>query len=155
MEEEIRLHKLPGSPTLAEVQRKIEASSLESVAYEYGMSSFSFELMLQRYKEGKGDTESAFTSGGERYQTLLSFGKLFSFVGWAVVVLGGGGMVVLGVQGEMAWSVLAGIGVAIYGLLIVAGGQAISCFVSIENNTHATLLVQQNMLALMQKKQEG
>jgi len=44
---------------------------------------------------------------------------------------------------------VTGLLVAVYGLILVASGQGISCFVSLENNTHATMVAQQAMLSLM------
>jgi len=101
------------------------------------------------------------TTDSERFKTLLAFGKFFSFIGWVVVIIGvivsfvgvsqlgqrsgfGGGTSPLGPAG-----LVAGLLVAVYGLILVASGQGISCFVSIENNTHATMVAQQAILSLI------
>ena len=102
------------------------------------------------------------TAENQRYKTLLAFGKFFSFIGWVVVVIGGiiffvglsqlgqrdlfGGSSSIGSMG-----LVTGLLVAIYGIMLVASGQGISCFVSIENNTHATMLAQQAILNIMHK----
>jgi len=101
------------------------------------------------------------TTDSERFKTLLAFGKFFSFIGWVVVIIGviisfvgvsqlgqrsgfGGGTSPLGPAG-----LVSGLLVAVYGLILVASGQGITCFVSIENNTHATMVAQQAILNLM------
>jgi hypothetical protein len=77
-------------------------------------------------------------------------GKIISTLGWIVVA--GGGVVgfvamaaVAGLQGRRGGNPLGiilaggpGLLVSIGGMLVVAAGQAISCFISIEKNTHAT-----------------
>jgi hypothetical protein len=88
-------------------------------------------------------------------------GSIISALGW-IVVAGGGivGFVAMvamaGLQGRRGGTGLGallagapGLLVAISGVLIVAAGQAISCFISIEANTHATLEAQTAILKSM------
>ena len=74
------------------------------------------------------------------FKTLLGFGKFISGLGWVLVVLGLfgilSGLVTSGPARILA--VIGGIYVITYGILIVASGQAISCFVAIERNTRLT-----------------
>lgn len=86
------------------------------------------------------------TTESERFKTLLAFGKFFSFLGWVVVVIG---VIIPSGFTRGPEGLVAGLLVAVYGLILVASGQGISCFVSIENNTHATMVAQQAILSLM------
>jgi hypothetical protein len=93
-----------------------------------------------------------------RFQTLKSMGQVISVLGW--ITVGGGGIVsfvamaaVAGLEGRRGGSGLGviiaagpGLLVAIFGALIVAAGQTISCFVSIEKNTHAAWEAQKAVL---------
>lgn len=90
-----------------------------------------------------------------KYGTLYSLGKFVSFLGWLCVVLGGlaviAGLVMLGSDSRMgqpaSLPVLGGgVFAALWGVLIVAQGQLMACFVSIEENTRetATLVKQQD-----------
>ena len=74
------------------------------------------------------------------YGTLRVVGKINSIVGWLVVLVGfvlvvggmeGGGQVNLAI-------ILPGIGIFVVGLLVVASGQMISCFVDTERHTRAS-----------------
>lgn len=98
----------------------------------------------------------------QRYKTLLAFGKFFSFIGWVIVVIGAiiifVGLSQFGQRSAFGGSspfgpmgLVTGLLVAVYGIMLVASGQGISCFVSIENNTYATMLAQQAILNLMSK----
>ncbi len=114
----------------------------------------------------------------QRFKTLLAFGKFFSFIGWLVVGIGVI-MFLLGLSqlqprspftgptsqldptGVLASvlpvgpiGLLAGLLVTVYGLMLVASGQGISCFVSLENNTHATMAAQQAILTIMRARAE-
>lgn len=51
--------------------------------------------------------------------------------------------------------VMGGLGVAAHGFLVVVSGQGISCFVSIENHTHASLLSQRKTLELLSGPEGG
>ena len=90
-----------------------------------------------------------------RFSTLTGLGTFITFAGWIVVIVGavllfmglsklgdrsafGGGMSFMGLA--------SGVGVVLYGLLMVAAGQAITCFVSIENNTFETMQTQRRLL---------
>lgn len=89
-----------------------------------------------------------------RFNTLLSIGKLISGIGWVFVGLGAlaaiiGIIVAISEAGnrysggeQAALSLAAGLGgglwAAVMGILIVAQGQVLSCFVAIERNTRST-----------------
>lgn len=99
----------------------------------------------------------------QRFKTLVGFGKFFSFVGWVFVVIGGVSLILAMSQagrmsrsfggGEMLLMAFVPAVVSVLsGLLMVAGGQSISCFVSIEQNTHATMLAQQTFLSFMREQ---
>ena len=74
------------------------------------------------------------------FKTLLGFGKLISGLGWILVIIGAfvslTGFTNSGM--ESLFFILGGLVVAIMGLFMVANGQLISCFVSIERNTRQT-----------------
>lgn len=74
------------------------------------------------------------------FKTLLAFGKFISGLGWVIVLLGLfgtlSGLVISGPARIIA--LIGGIYVITSGILIVAFGQAISCFVAIERNTRLT-----------------
>jgi len=93
-----------------------------------------------------------------RFRTLLGFGKFFSLLGW-VIVFGGAflvslGMGQFGLRSGMGGGIIPtgpamlvfGVGLILYGFVMVASGQFISCFVSLESNTYVTKLLQQNIL---------
>ena len=88
----------------------------------------------------------------KRYKTLLSLGKLISIIGWFVVFLGGILFIVgLGQLNEgygimSASGLVSGIIVSVFGLICVAFGQVISCFVSIENNTNSSMSFQKKIM---------
>jgi|GEM_PF-2068077 len=97
----------------------------------------------------------------QRFRTLSGFGKFFSFLGW-VIVFGGAflvlkGMEQFGPQSGMGGGLIPtgpamlvfGGGLILYGFAMIAGGQFISCFVSLENNTYVTKLLQQNILKFL------
>lgn len=89
-----------------------------------------------------------------RFNTLLSIGKLISGIGWVFVGLGALAAVIgiiaaisqagnsFGGGERAVLSLAAGLGGgllnAIIGILIVAQGQVLSCFVAIERNTRST-----------------
>ncbi|OGD22172.1 MAG: hypothetical protein A2W03_09785 [Candidatus Aminicenantes bacterium RBG_16_63_16] len=95
------------------------------------------------------------TKESQRFSTLLGFGQIFSLVGWVIVAVGAI-LFVLGLNevgkrslfssGVSLLDLVIGLLVAVIGFTLVAGGQAISCFVSIERNTHSILLLQQAVL---------
>ena len=83
-----------------------------------------------------------------RFAELLSVGIIMEKVGWGVVVLGAivaisglvsciedSGML----RGIGAISFSAGLLTAAFGYLVVAFAQVLSCFVSMEQNTHKTV----------------
>jgi hypothetical protein len=78
------------------------------------------------------------------YNTLLLVGKINSFLGWIIVVIGAFGFIG-GIMSSFAEDIFAiipmGIGllIALVGILVVASGQVFSCFVSIERNSKATV----------------
>jgi hypothetical protein len=99
---------------------------------------------------GSIEEKSDSNGGSKDYSTLLTLSKLSSFLGWVVVVIGilmfFGGMV-------SGWSFLAvslpGIGVSILGILVVAFGQTISCFVDTERHARASSETLKEILAKM------
>ena len=74
------------------------------------------------------------------FKTLLGFGKFISGLGWAAVILGlFGVLIVLATLRQTGIiAVIGGIYVILSGILIVTLGQVISCFVAIERNTRLT-----------------
>lgn len=80
-----------------------------------------------------------------RFKTLLALGKTLSTVGW--VIVGFAGLTLLlslasctsGNKFEGTIGFIIGILTAGFGYLVVANGQIISCFVSMEDNTHKTV----------------
>lgn len=82
-----------------------------------------------------------------QFKTLLGYGKFISGLGWIVIIIG-----IIAIIGGFASGSEVGVGVAvgslifiILGIGMVASGQLISCFVSIERNTRATYeLLKQN-----------
>jgi len=90
---------------------------------------------------------------GYDYLTLLSLGKVVSAIGWVVVALGVVGIAIsvfqfVGGEKTAVLSLLGGIPTALLGVLAVAFGQQISCFVAIERNTRGT----QELLRRMNEK---
>ena len=74
------------------------------------------------------------------FKTLLSYGKFMSGIGWFMVVLGACAVILtLSYIAVVSLTALAAVLVAIlviaFGIGMVASGQLISCFVSIEKNT--------------------
>lgn len=128
-------------------------------------------INIYRNNTKKGEKEM--NSINPRFKTLSMTGTVISTIGRVQVVfsvmLAGGGVLVtmlmqlldnesnafiIGVAG-----VILGVLAAVGGILYVAFGQVISCFVSTEDNTHATdekiqalIVVQQEMLQIMKKQ---
>ncbi|MEO0083851.1 MAG: hypothetical protein ABIK33_05680 [candidate division WOR-3 bacterium] len=74
------------------------------------------------------------------FGTLLGYGKFISFIGWVFVFIGVIVIIValVGALGRKNFSImgiLPGVIIAISGIMTVASGQVISCFVAIEKNT--------------------
>ena len=110
-------------------------------------------------------TEADFDN--DRFRTLLGFGKFFSFLGW-VIVLGGAllsflGIGQLGQRGGMGGGLIPtgstllvlGVSLILYGFAMVASGQFLSCFVSLESNTYVTKLLQQNILKFLRDQTQS
>jgi len=82
-----------------------------------------------------------------RFNTLLSLGRFISFFGWLIVIaaciaiLYGFGEL----KGAGSFALFGGIIGLINGLILVAVGQLISCFVSIEHNTFETNNILQSL----------
>ena len=75
-----------------------------------------------------------------RFSTLLGVGQFVAIIGW-LITIGGGVTFIAGIAANKAASlitVIGGIAAVAIGLLIVATGQSIACFVSIEKNTYET-----------------
>lgn len=88
------------------------------------------------------------TDFNSRFKTLLAFGKTLSTVGQIIIGVGGlvafigfvsfvWGDAISKPFGLIAWA--TGLLMVGLGYLIVANGQIISCFVSMEDNTHKTV----------------
>jgi hypothetical protein len=99
---------------------------------------------------------------GQRFKSLGFFGQIISFVGWVTVVVGVLAVVLSLSQVQQrdnvaamlaGMGVMGGLGVVASGFLMVVSGQSISCFVSIENNTHALLVAQRKTLDLLTDQQ--
>ncbi len=100
----------------------------------------------------------------DRFRTLLGFGKFFSFLGWLIVLAGALlsflGMGQFGQRGGMGGGliptapalIILGVSLILFGFAMVASGQFLSCFVSLENNTYVTKLLQQNMIKFLRDK---
>jgi hypothetical protein len=91
-------------------------------------------------RSGRATTAKAAPTGYQ-FRVLLGYGKAISSLGWIVVLMGIIGFIIglanLG-HGPGILLLAGGIIISIFGLIIVASGQIISCFVSIERNTRAT-----------------
>lgn len=80
-----------------------------------------------------------------RFKSLLALGRTITIIGW--VIVGFAGLTLLlslasctsGNKFEGTIGFIIGILTAGFGYLVVANGQIISCFVSIEDNTHKTV----------------
>ena len=72
------------------------------------------------------------SSNREPFQMLEVFGRVLTWIGWAVVVFG----ILFGLFGYS--SLLMGLGIAVQGILIAVVGQSVVCFVAIERNTRRT-----------------
>jgi NAD-dependent SIR2 family protein deacetylase len=74
------------------------------------------------------------------FKTLLSYGSAISFIGWVIVIFAAIGLIIsLSNRNIKVVGLMAAIPTAAFGIVIVSYGQLISCFVSIERNTKATL----------------
>ena len=85
------------------------------------------------------------------FGTLLFLGEILSFLGWVVLVIS---ILVALISFFTTEFIIAGgalLGIPI-GLLVVAGGQMISCFVSTERNTKDTHGVLKQILDKMEDK---
>ena len=82
------------------------------------------------------DTEAIIESSSD-YSTLRFIGKINSFIGWLAVGVGVL-MIIVGLGFNQFGFVaigLPGFGLCLFGLLVVASGQMISCFVDTERHT--------------------
>lgn len=103
---------------------------------------------------GNGQAPAEAHPGERRFKTLLSISNFISGLGWVIVGLGalvaiigivsavsqagnrfGGGQAVLSLTTGLG----GGLWAAVSGILMVAFGQVVSCFVAIEHNTRSTL----------------
>lgn len=100
---------------------------------------------------GNGKAPVGAQPSERRFKTLLSISNFISGLGWVIVGLGAlvgviGVIAAMSLPPPMEEAVFAltvglggGIWVAVSGILIVAFGQVVSCFVAIERNTRSTL----------------
>lgn len=107
--------------------------------------------ILELEKRSEEERETTATTGTSRlwdspesthynYKALLLFGKIISFVGWAVLLIGAAILLLSLLQSGIDKALVAspGLVAAVLGFLIVTWGQTISCFVATERNTRAT-----------------
>lgn len=89
-----------------------------------------------------GDTSSASgrQGGANDFMTLSAYGRFVSGFGWLVAFLGIIG-VILGISSKEFGiiGILGGVFTIIFGVGLVVNGQIVSCFVSIERNTRASV----------------
>jgi uncharacterized Zn finger protein (UPF0148 family) len=89
----------------------------------------------------KETSSSTPTPAARDYSTLMFIGKMNSVLGW-IVVLGGVIAIFVGFGAPSQLAILTisfpGLFAAIIGLLVVASGQMISCFVSTERHSKET-----------------
>jgi len=80
------------------------------------------------------------TTLNRNFNTLLTFGSVISSAGWIIVAIAVIGIFVsFTLMGSLRYvGILIAVLTAASGMVIVSYGQLISCFVSIERNTHAT-----------------
>lgn len=97
----------------------------------------------------------------QRFLTLLSLGKTLSTIGWIIVAVSGL-LIILslgscsdGDKLEGTIMFIIGFLSAGIGYLIVANGQMISCFVSIENNTHKTSNLLDKLIGTINKQESS
>lgn len=96
-----------------------------------------------------------------RFTTLLGLGKFITFMGWVVVIIGAIIFLYsLSQLGERSMfrnmstaGLITGMVIAVNGLILVATGQIISCFVAIEGNTYDTIQMQKTILSFMKNQQ--
>lgn len=83
--------------------------------------------------------EQSFSSSS--FKTLAGIGRFVEVIGWLAFGVGAIGMLICLVKINEQWAkfmILIWSGAFLLGILIVAQGQIIRCFVSIERNTHET-----------------
>ena len=100
------------------------------------------------------DTKNKQSSVKGRFSTLLGVGQFVSIIGW-LLVIGGSIAFVAGLSADrapVALTIVGGVVGVAFGLLIVAIGQSVSCFVSIENNTYETNKAIQNFIEKFDKQ---
>lgn len=94
------------------------------------------------------------------FSTLMFIGRLNSIFGWALVALClAAGVLLVGMSVALEDHKLAGIlaavaatlGATLLALIVVASGQVITCFVSIERNTRDTAILQKRQLDALTK----
>jgi hypothetical protein len=95
--------------------------------------------MTTETTESTPDTRPTSTQENtDRFQTLDTIGQLVSGLGWALVIVGGlVGLIALARIGVPALAIL--LGAPLYGILVVAYGQALQCVVAITRNTERTV----------------
>jgi len=73
-----------------------------------------------------------------QFKTLHHLGGVISFLGWIVVALGVASFIFMKDTFPVGTAFFGALLIAIIGIVIVANGQLLSCFVSIEWNTKKT-----------------
>lgn len=92
-----------------------------------------------RYTKNKSTDDKA-TNVKDGFNTLSSVGKFISIVGWVFVIASIFSLILILAEFEKygILYLIVGIMGSINGVLVIAAGEAISCFVSIEKNTRET-----------------
>jgi len=94
----------------------------------------------QRVEVNSRYTNSNSRSSNTRFNTLLSLGQFVSIFGW-IAVVASVVFIIIGIDSIKtlgAIAIVSGAISLISSILVVALGQLISCFVSIEHNTYET-----------------
>lgn len=114
--------------------------ALKWVATKEGEVYFVDAQTGKRVEVDKRYTNSKTNPSEIRFNTLLSLGQFVSAFGW-IAVVASIIFIIVGIDSIKTLGVIAiasGAISLIISILVVALGQLISCFVSIESNTHKT-----------------
>ena len=122
--------------------------ALKRITTKEGEVYFVDSVTGERVEVDSKYTSSNSKSSNLRFNTLLSLGQFISLFGW-VAVVASIIFIIVGIDSIKTLGIVAIISGAmslIMSILVVALGQLISCFVSIEHNTYET----NNLLKSMQ-----
>lgn len=136
-------------------QQQRAASVSTEKQTEQNSSGGSSSAPTQRARTPRAETQTPVEGqpSERRFKTLLSIGKFVSGAGWVIVGLGALAAIIGIISamsqagnrfggGQAVFSLVTGMGgglwAAVTGILMVAYGQLVSCFVAIEHNTRST-----------------